>query len=199
MKKYNLNQESDVKDLAYHIKKYLTQQGHDIKHSEILSGISHAIGFKNWNVYSSKLKEKDKLYEYKIPFKDADELFNKGSVSQIIEYLVFTSFRQESDNAMWKGRAISLCSAIIRPLVWMRENDGFIITGKSIYDAMNLENIIELSYSNKLYKPEIEGVRSYLLSLPGYKDGYRNSMEQSETVHEQHGYIHMQFKSLTAL
>lgn len=199
MKNYSFNNESDIKNLAYNLKKYLADIGFNVKHMNILNGISQSVGFKNWNVYSSKLKENNKPYQYKNPFKNINELFEKGSISQIVEFIIYTSFRDEGDNDIWKGRAISLCYAVIKPLVWMRNHNGFIISGQSIYNAMDLKNMIDLSYNLDIDKSSILGLQSYLVSLPGYKSENDRLIEQNETVNEQHGYIRMQFKTLITL
>lgn len=198
MKHYSFNNGNDIKDLAYNIKKHLTEIGHNVKHMDILNGISQSVGFKNWNVYSAELKEKNKPYVYKNPFVSIQELFNQGSAAQITEFLVFNTFREEesnhADNSMWKGRAISLASGIMRSLVWLRENEGFSLTGKSIYKSMDLSNMISLS-KKEILPSHISGpLKAYLVSLPEYKN--EAAEQQSEVAHDQHGHLQAQFKSI---
>lgn len=200
MKHYSFNNENDIKDLAYNLKKHLTEIGHNVKHMDILNGIAQSVGFKNWNVYSAELKEKNKPYVYKNPFVSIQELFNQGSAAQITEFLVFNAFREENtnhmDNGIWKGRAISLASGIMISLVWLRENEDFSLTGESIYRSMDLSNMIILSKKEAMPISISGSLTAYLVSLPGYK-GDVSAEEQSETAYEQHGYLQAQFKSIT--
>ncbi|MDI6976206.1 glyoxalase superfamily protein [Serratia sp. Se-RSBMAAmG] len=200
MKHYSFNNENDIKDLAYNLKKHLTEIGHNVKHMDILNSIAQSVGFKNWNIYSAELKEKNKPYVYKNPFVSIKELFNQGSAAQITEFLVFNAFREENsnhtDNGMWKGRAISLASGIMRSLVWLRENECFSLTGQSIYKSMDLSNMISLSKKEILPSHVSEPLKAYLVSLPGYKNEASAEEEQSETAYEQHGYLQNQFKSI---
>lgn len=199
MKHYSFNNENDIKDLAYNIKKHLTEIGHNVKHMDILNSIAQSAGFKNWNVYSAELKEKNKPYVYKNPFVSIQELFNQGSSAQITEFLVFNAFRvreeegKHTDNTMWKGRAISLASGIMRSLVWLRENESFSLTGESIYKSMNLSNMISLSKKEILPHHISEPLKAYLVSLPGYKSEI-SEKEQSGIVYAQHRYLQAQFK-----
>lgn len=197
MKNYNLNNEHDIKQLAYNIKKHLNDIGHNVKHTDILNSISQSVGFKNWNVYSAELKGKNKPYVYKNPFDSINLLFAIGSAAQITEFLVFNAFRENNnhtDNGIWKGRAISLASGIMRTLVWLRENEMFVLTGQTIYKSMDLSNMINLS-KKEILPPHIsEPLKTYLVSLPGYKSDA--STEQPESTYDQHGYLQMQFKSI---
>lgn len=199
MKHYSFNNENDIKELAYNLKKHLGEIGHKVKHTDILNSISQSVGFKNWNVYSAELKEKNKPYVYKNPFDSIIQLFALGSSAQITEFLVFNAFKEEksnhADGGMWKGRAISLASGIMRSLVWLRENEGFALTGESIYKSMDLANMMSLSKKETLPSTISASLNAYLVSLPGYKSGIY-AEEQAETVYEQHGYLQAQFKSI---
>jgi len=116
--------------------------------------------------------------------------FIVGSAAGLTELLVGLMDEAGGDNAMWKGRAISLISAIMLALVHMRDHDGLLLGVEVIRDYILLENIQKLSKQRDLPAHILQSIKSYLRSLPGYQE---NAPKQSETVIDQHGYLQMQF------
>lgn len=116
--------------------------------------------------------------------------FSTGSAGGLTELLVGLMDEAGGDNAMWKGRAISLISGVMFALVFMRENEGLLLDVDQIRDYLILENIQKLAKRRDLPPNILASIRAYLRSLPGYME---NSAKQSETVLDQHGYLQMQF------
>lgn len=119
--------------------------------------------------------------------------FVSGSSGGLTELVVGLMDESGGDNAMWKGRAISLISAIMMALCWMRDNTGLLLDVEVIRDYLLLENIQKLSKRRDLPPNVIQSVRAYLRSLPGYVE---LAPKQSETVLDQHGYLQMQFTKI---
>ena len=146
------------------------------------------------NLFKNKAKP---LYVYKKPFRSNQKIFDKGTYNQIAEFLANYVFNLNRENAsseieinMWKGRSIILMSKTIKALVWLRDNEGFKITGLSIYQSMELENIIELSKHKNM---PVENINDYLTSLPGYDS---KNIKQPKVTYEQHDYLQHQFESI---
>lgn len=119
--------------------------------------------------------------------------FTTGSSGGLTELLVSLMDDSGGDNAMWKGRAISLISSIMMALVNMRESKEILLDVDIIREHLILENIIKLSKRRDLPAHVNQSIRAYLRSLPGYQD---NAPKQSETVMDQHGYLQMQFTKI---
>lgn len=195
MKNYSFNQESDVKDLAYHLKKYFTQHGYDIKHSEILSGISQAIGFKNWNTYSSQLKNKPK-HSIITPYDITHELLRKESAGGIVAFLINHHFTPATtDYVSCKKSAFNFLKGIISALVFMRDNFGIPFNQKSIYDSMDLSSIISFTKIEILPLSIINNLNEYLISLPEYNPSIEVKYQNKKTK-EFHNLVRNQFNSL---
>lgn len=116
--------------------------------------------------------------------------FIVGSAAGLTELLVGLMDEAGGDNAMWKGRAISLISALMLALVHLRDHDGLLMGVEVIRDHLVLENIQKLSKQRDLPPHIISSLKAYLRSLPGYQE---NAPKQSETANDQHGYLQMQF------
>lgn len=116
--------------------------------------------------------------------------FSTGSAGGLTELLVGLMDEAGGDNAMWKGRAISLISGVMFALVYMRENEGLLLDVDQIRDYLILENIQKLAKRRDLPSNILQSIRAYLRSLPGYLEA---APKQSETVMDQHGYLQMQF------
>lgn len=119
--------------------------------------------------------------------------FISGSAGGLTELLVGLMDEAGGDNAMWKGRAISLVSGIMMGLVWLRDNDGLLLDVDVIRDYLILDNIQKLAKRRDLPSNILSAIKAYLKSLPGYQDG---APKQSETVMDQHGYLQMQFTKI---
>lgn len=187
MKSYNLTNAKDIKDLAYHLKNNFSNKGYHIKHSEILDVISQSHGYKNWNTFSAKLNQKQNNNKYEDNYIN---IFNNGSTSSIVEFLSKQIFSDEDNNDMWKGRAISLISGVIKALVWQRDYQHKKITIQSISESLFLHNIHKTLEDKEIPVFAKSILHGYVLSLPGYQYG---ADIQQDIVGEQHGYLQMQF------
>jgi intracellular multiplication protein IcmO len=119
--------------------------------------------------------------------------FSSGSSGGLTELLVSLMDESGGDNAMWKGRAISLISALMMALVHMREQKQILLDVEEIRKTLVLEEIIKLGRQRDLPPHVATSIKSYLRSLPGYQESNDPNAKQSETVLDQHGYLQMQF------
>lgn len=95
---------------------------------------------------------------------------------------------------MWKGRAISLISAIMMALVYMRDEKEILLDVDAVREYLILDNIIKMYKTRKDFPKHIrDALRAYLVSLPGFQE---SAPKQNDTVMEQHGYLQMQFTKL---
>ena len=127
---------------------------------------------------------------------------SSSMLSQLITSLM-DSGGSSGDGDMWKGRAIVFVEALMKVLVYMRDQ------GKILLDANTIRNYFELPRLeaigiDKMFirdnqepvnisnAPELvlEPMKNYLSTLPGY-DATKKG-KQSSTVFEQHGFITMQ-------
>jgi len=120
--------------------------------------------------------------------------FSTASADSLISLIVSLMDDSGGDGAMWKGRAIAMCTGVMRALIWLRDTGNIALNIGTIRDYLNLKAIIGLA-DPQLY-PEMpavirKSIKSYLSSLPGYDEerGYR----QMQTTLDQHGYLEMQF------
>lgn len=121
--------------------------------------------------------------------------FISGSAGGLTELLVGLMDEAGGDNAMWKGRAISLVSGIMMALVWLRDNEGLLLDVDQIRKHLILEEIQNLAKRRDLPLNIGDAIKSYLVSLPGYNPNAPNG-KQSETANDQHGYLQMQFTKI---
>lgn len=131
--------------------------------------------------------------------------FCNGSSSMLSQLVVslMDSGTQSADGDMWKGRAIVFVEALMKVLVYMRDQ------GKILLDANSIRNYFELTRleaiaMDKMFPrdnqepvsladaPEliIEPIRNYVKNLPGYDVSKKG--KQGSQVLEQHGFITMQ-------
>ena len=119
--------------------------------------------------------------------------FAQGSAGGLTQLLVSLMDGGDGGGDMWKGRAISLISAIMLALIYMRDQGEILLDVDMIREYLILDNIIKL-YKDKRavpFPPHIRNsIKAYLVSLPGFQE---KAEKQSETVLEQHGFLQMQF------
>lgn len=94
------------------------------------------------------------------------------------------------DGDMWKGRAISMVGAVMRALVWKRDNQNLLLDVEVLRDNILFENIQKLALDSDLPSEVVSSLNGYLQSLPGYVVGEET---QEATTLEQHGFLMMQF------
>lgn len=131
--------------------------------------------------------------------------FCSGSSSMLSELVVslMDTGAQSADGDMWKGRAIVFVQALMKVLVYMRDQ------GKLLLDANTVRNYFELPRleaigMDKMFPRDnqepvsladapdlvLEPIKNYLKNLPGYDPSKKG--KQGSTVLEQHGFITMQ-------
>ncbi len=127
---------------------------------------------------------------------------SSSMLSQLVVNLMDTG-GQSADGDMWKGRAIVFVEALMKILVYMRDQ------GKILLDANSIRNYFELTRleaiaMDKMFPrdnqepvsladtPEVilEPIRNYIKNLPGYDPSKKG--KQGSQVLEQHGFITMQ-------
>ncbi|NDH09063.1 MAG: phosphoesterase [Gammaproteobacteria bacterium] len=131
--------------------------------------------------------------------------FCQGSSSMLTQLVVnlMGDSGQSSDGDMWKGRAIAFVEALMRVLVYMRDQGSILLDANSIRNYFDL-NRLEMMVLDKLFprdeqdsvsmenvpKVVTDPLRNYLGSLPGWVKEKKG--KQVSQVWEQHGYITMQ-------
>ncbi len=131
--------------------------------------------------------------------------FCMGSSSMLSQLVVslMDSSSNTPDGDMWKGRAISFVEALMKILVYMRDE------GKILLDANSVRNYFELSrleaiVVDKMFPRDdqepvsladapsvvMEPLQHYVNNLPGYNKAKKG--QQVSQVLEQHGFITMQ-------
>lgn len=131
--------------------------------------------------------------------------FCQGSSSMLTQLVVslMGSSSQSSDGDMWKGRAIAFVEALMRLLVYMRDEGAILLDANSIrnyFDLQRLESIVidkvfprddqEAINIENIPKLVTDPLRNYLNTLPGYNKEKKG--KQVSQVLEQHGFITMQ-------
>ncbi len=132
--------------------------------------------------------------------------FCQGSSSmltQLVVSLMGSSQQQGGDGDMWKGRAIAFVEALMRLLVYMRDEGAILLDANTIrnyFDLGRLESIVidkvfprddmESINIEKIPKLVTDPLRNYLQTLPGYNKEKKG--KQVSQVLEQHGFITMQ-------
>ena len=120
--------------------------------------------------------------------------FASGGSGGLTELLVSLMDDGGSGGDMWKGRAISLISAIMMALTYMRDQGEILLDVDAIREYLILDNIIKLFKTRRDFPNHIRAaLRAYLVSLPGFQE---SAPKQNDTVSEQHGYLQMQFTKL---
>ncbi|MGL6030197.1 MAG: TraM recognition domain-containing protein, partial [Legionella sp.] len=131
--------------------------------------------------------------------------FCQGSSSMLTQLVVslMGSSQQSGDGDMWKGRAIAFVEALMRLLVYMRDDGAILLDANSIrnyFDLTRLESIVidkvfprdDQESLNIEHIPKLvtDPLRNYLNTLPGYNKEKKG--KQVSQVLEQHGFITMQ-------
>jgi intracellular multiplication protein IcmO len=132
--------------------------------------------------------------------------FCQGSSSmltQLVVSLMGSNQQGGGDGDMWKGRAIAFVEALMRLLVYMRDEGAILLDANSIrnyFDLGRLESIVvdkvfprddmESVNIEQIPKLVTDPLRNYLNTLPGYNKEKKG--KQVSQVLEQHGFITMQ-------
>ncbi len=130
--------------------------------------------------------------------------FSSGSASYLTNLMVSLMDEAGGDNAMWKGRAISLMSSLMPALTWQRDNRGLLLDVSVVRDALNLSRIVQFARDEEIPARIRRGINGYLRSLPGFLDeafddegnaqvGPDGHAHDISIPAQQHGYLEMQF------
>ena len=131
--------------------------------------------------------------------------FCQGSSSMLTQLVVnlMSSSSQSSDGDMWKGRAITFIEALMKLLVYLRDEGVILLDANTIrnyFDLGRLESIVidkvfprddqESINIESIPKLVTDPIRNYVFNLPGYSKEKKG--KQVSQVLEQHGFITMQ-------
>lgn len=131
--------------------------------------------------------------------------FSQGSSSMLTQLVVslMGDSKGGGDGDMWKGRAIAFVEALMRLLVYMRDEGSILLDADTIrnyFDLVRLETIVvdkvfprdnqEGVNIESIPKLVTDPLRNYLGTLPGYNKEKKG--KQVSQVLEQHGFITMQ-------
>ncbi len=131
--------------------------------------------------------------------------FCQGSSSMLTQLVVnlMSSGGQNSDGDMWKGRAISFIEALMKLLVYLRDQGAILLDANTIrnyFDLGRLESMVidkifprddqESINIESVPKLVTDPLRNYVFNLPGYNKEKKG--KQVSQVLEQHGFITMQ-------
>ncbi|MBK2124235.1 type IV secretory system conjugative DNA transfer family protein [Fangia hongkongensis] len=144
--------------------------------------------------------QKDKISNTLNPF----AIGSSSMLSQLVVSMMSSSSAGSGDGDMWKGRAISFVEALMRLLVYLRDQGYLLLEANLIRRYFVLDAVEDLLYSDKVMVDNGETVQlseklpvdvvdpmhNYLATLPGYQK--KNVGKQSDKTYEQHGYITMQ-------
>ncbi len=127
---------------------------------------------------------------------------SSSMLSQLVTSLMDSS-SQSSDGDMWKGRAIVFVEALMKVLVYMRDQGKILLDANIIRSYFELTRLEAIAIDKMFIRdnqepvsladaPELvlEPIMNYLRTLPGYDQTKKG--KQSSTVFEQHGFITMQ-------
>lgn len=127
---------------------------------------------------------------------------SSGMLTQLVVSLMGGS-GQSSDGDMWKGRAIAFVEALMRLLVYMRDEGAILLDANTIRNYFDLGRLESIVVDKVFPRDDQEGVniesipklvtdplRNYLSTLPGYNKEKKG--KQVSQVLEQHGFITMQ-------
>jgi intracellular multiplication protein IcmO len=120
--------------------------------------------------------------------------FATGNADSLTE-LIVSLLPDGGGDGMWKGRAAVFMGALLKALVFLRDDGKLLLDVDVVRKYFTLGEIIKLSRRTDIPKKYIDGIREYVRNLPGYIDPTpaNPEPEQPESVAEQHGYITMQY------
>lgn len=127
---------------------------------------------------------------------------SSSMLSQLVVSLMDTS-SATPDGDMWKGRAISFVEALMKILVFMRDQGKILLDAHTIRNYFTLERL-EAIVVDKMFPRDnqepvsladapslvLEPLYNYVINLPGY-DKTKKGKQVSQVL-EQHGFITMQ-------
>lgn len=127
---------------------------------------------------------------------------SSGMLSQLVVSLMDSS-SNSSDGDMWKGRAITFVEALMRVLVYARDQGWILLDANSIRNYFHLDRLEAIVMDKSFIRDDqeavsledipavvMEPIKNYLFNLPGYNKEKKG--KQVSQVFEQHGFITMQ-------
>lgn len=115
-------------------------------------------------------------------------LFSYGSSGSLTE-LLYSMLDDGYENA-WKGRAIGLIATVMMALVYMRDNDNFVITIDNVREYLTFYNLDTLFKTRHDFPEHIKkAFREYCCNMPGFDE---QAKIQDQRFMEQHGHLQMQ-------
>jgi len=150
--------------------------------------LAKSFGFRNYNsLHNFFNKKREKLQPVRATGYIALEKYSDRELTNLISMLLNPNGVSE----IFVTRAIRLLSVVVSALVYMRDEKEVLLDFELINEYLILDNIIKLYKQRRDFPSRIRsGLRSYLMSLPGFQE---SAPKQSETTIEQHGYLQMQF------
>lgn len=120
--------------------------------------------------------------------------FATGNADSLTE-LIVSLLPDGGGDGMWKGRAAVFMGALLKSLVYLRDEGKLLLDVDVVRKYFTLGEIVKLSRRTDIPKKYIDGIREYVRNLPGYIEPTpaNPDPEQPESVAEQHGYITMQY------
>lgn len=128
---------------------------------------------------------------------------SSSMLANLVTSLMPDSGGGSSDGDMWKGRAIVFVEALMRVLVYMRDQGHILLDANTIRNYFILERLeaiaIDRSFIRDNQEPVdmtdvpftvLEPIYNYVINLPGYDKSKKG--KQVSQVLEQHGFITMQ-------
>ncbi|WP_318493161.1 type IV secretory system conjugative DNA transfer family protein [Photobacterium leiognathi] len=121
-----------------------------------------------------------------------------GTLSEpaLVELLISLMPDKGSGDAIWGERAGTFISGLLKILVYMRDEGKLLLDVSTIRTYFTLDRIIELSERDDIPMRYRESLISFIRSLAGYQEGKE---EQSSQVHDQFGFVVMQFTSVMSM
>jgi len=131
--------------------------------------------------------------------------FASGSSSMLAQLLVSMMDQSSAspDGDMWKGRAIVFVEALMKILVYMRDQGHILLDANTIRNYFILERLEAIAMDKQFIRDNqepvdianapplvLEPIYNYVINLPGY-DKSRKGKQVSQVL-EQHGFITMQ-------
>jgi intracellular multiplication protein IcmO len=128
---------------------------------------------------------------------------SSSMLSQLVVSLMPEATMGSSDGDMWKGRAIVFVEALMRVLVYMRDQGHILLDANTIRNYFILERLEAITLDKQFIRDNqepidisyapfnvIEPLFNYVINLPGYDKSKKG--KQVSQVLEQHGFITMQ-------
>lgn len=135
--------------------------------------------------------------------------FSAGSSSMLANLVtsLMDSGGSGSDGDMWKGRAISFVEALMKILVYMRDQGSILLDANTIRNYFGLDRLEAMAVDKVFIRDDqydvslesapalvMDPIRNYLGTLPGWVKERKG--KQVSQVFEQHGYITMQLTKI---